>query len=266
MEYDVVFPSIFVNSFKLVFKGKVSSFATHCFALCLDFSFRSMVCASDSSLLSACVKKNCISSATSEDEVVTSIGVVWISSSILGRIFSVTLSSSVESKSPAMWLNQQVVLFWKWIATQIHLHSRVLAELLLFGKNVWRICCLSEQLLALLPLTKYMQAREIPCRLPKKSFEYMDNLSCAGEIIFEPNATGAYTFRFDSISWSGLSSTMKAYPALLKLVSVIRTSCFPGMSCFSANWQASLRAFLTEWNVSFKSDVILIGTSSSRKL
>ena len=58
-----------------------------------------------------------------------------------------------------------------------------------------------------------------------------------------------------------LSSINRAYPALLKLASVIKTSCFQGMGCFSANSQASLRALLTESNVSFNSDVILIGTS-----
>ena len=90
----------------------------------------------------------------------------------------------------------------------------------------------------------------------------MDNLSCAVEKIFEPNATGACVFRFDCIFWSGLSTIMMAYPALLKLASVNKTSCLPGMGCFSDNSQTSLRAFLTESkNVSFNSDVMLIGTS-----
>ena len=48
------------------------------------------------------MKKICSSSATSEEEVVTSIGVVWISAVILRRIFSVTLSSSLERNSAAM--------------------------------------------------------------------------------------------------------------------------------------------------------------------
>ena len=74
MEYDVVFPSILVNSFTLVFKADDSSFAAHCFAFCRDCSFRSRVCSSDSLRLYDCVKKSCSSSATSEEEVVTSIG------------------------------------------------------------------------------------------------------------------------------------------------------------------------------------------------
>ena len=32
--------------------------------------------------------------------------------------------------------------------------------------------------------------------IAKNSFEFRDILSCAGEKIFEPNATGAYVFRF----------------------------------------------------------------------
>ena len=97
-----MFPSIFVNSFTLVFKAGDSSFAVQCFAFCRDCSFRSRVCSSDSLGSSACVKKNYSASATSEEEVVTSMGIVWISSLILRRIFSVTLSSSLERKSAAV--------------------------------------------------------------------------------------------------------------------------------------------------------------------
>ena len=111
MEYDVVFPSTFVNSFTLVFKTGDSSFAAHCFAFCLDCSFRSRVCSSDSLTLSACVKKNFSSSATSEVEVVIPIGVVWISSLIWRRILSVTLSSSLEKK--AVLLNQRNVCYFE---------------------------------------------------------------------------------------------------------------------------------------------------------
>ena len=92
--------------FTLVFQTGDSSFAAHCFAIRLDRSFRSRVCSSDSLLSCACVKKNCSSSATSEEEVVTSIGVVWISSLILRCIFCVTLSSSLERKSAAVLTDQ----------------------------------------------------------------------------------------------------------------------------------------------------------------
>ena len=102
MEYDVVFQSIFVNSFTLVFKTGDSSFAPHCFAFCLDCSFCPRVCSSDSLLSSECVKKTCFSSATSEEEVVTSKGVVGISSLILRRIFYLILSSSLGRKSAAV--------------------------------------------------------------------------------------------------------------------------------------------------------------------
>ena len=99
MEYDVVFPSIFVSSFTLIFKEDGSSISTHFLPFCRDYFIRSRVFSSDSSLLSACVTKNSSPSATSEEEMVTSIGVVWISSRILRRIISVTLSSSLEKKS-----------------------------------------------------------------------------------------------------------------------------------------------------------------------
>ena len=97
-----MFPWIFENSFADVFKMGDSSCAAHCFAFCLDCSFCSRVRSPDLSLLCARVKKNCSSSATSEEDVVTSIGVVWISSRILRRFFSVTLGSSLERKSAAV--------------------------------------------------------------------------------------------------------------------------------------------------------------------
>ena len=97
-----MFPSIIVNSSTLVFKEDGSSFATHCFAFCLEFSFPSRVCSSDPSFLYACVTKNCSSSALSKEDVVTSMGVVWIYSRIFRRIFSVTLSSSLERKLAAV--------------------------------------------------------------------------------------------------------------------------------------------------------------------
>ena len=48
--------------------------------------------------------------------------------------------------------------------------------------------------------------------------------------------------------------------------SVIRTSFFCRMGCFSANSRGSQRALLSETNVSFNSDVMLIGTSVLRNL
>ena len=65
----------------------------------------------------------------------------------------------------------------------------------------------------------------------QKNFELMDFLSWVRGIIINPNATRAFIFRFVSIFWSGLSWIRRAYPALLKLASVLRTSCLPGMGC-----------------------------------
>ena len=72
MECGVVIPSIFVYSIRLVFNEGCSSFASRCLASCGDCSFRFRVCSSDSFILSVCVKKNCSSSLTSEEDVITS--------------------------------------------------------------------------------------------------------------------------------------------------------------------------------------------------
>ena len=163
MEYDVVFPSIFVNSLTFVFKTGGFSFTAQCFAFSFDCSFHSRgVCSSDSSLLSACVKKICSSSATSEEEVVTLICVVWISSLILRRIFSVTLSSSLERKSAAVLTEPAMCAILKLNCNTQPMHSRLLAGLPLFAKSGWGTCCLSGELLALLLPTECVQTRQRP--------------------------------------------------------------------------------------------------------
>ena len=103
MEYDVVFLSIFVNSFILGLIEYGSSCASHSVAFFRNCPFLSRVCFSVSSSPSACAENNCFSSATSEEDVVTSRGVVCTSSLILRRIFSMTFNSNREKKSAAVF-------------------------------------------------------------------------------------------------------------------------------------------------------------------
>ena len=102
-EYAVVFPSIFVNSFILGCIEDGSWLATHSTAFCRVCSFLCKICSSVSCWLSVWVKKNCSSSATSEEDVVTSISVVCTSSLILRQILSVTFNSNLERKSAALF-------------------------------------------------------------------------------------------------------------------------------------------------------------------
>ena len=60
------------------------------------------VCSTDLLSLSARMKKNCSYTATSEEHVVTSMPVVWMSSRILRRIFSMTMSSSLDKQLAAV--------------------------------------------------------------------------------------------------------------------------------------------------------------------
>ena len=157
VEYDVVFPSIFVNSFTLVFKEGGSSFATQCFAFCsVFFSFRSRVCSSDSPLLYGCMKKTCSSSATSEEDVVTSKGTVWISSRSVRRIFSVTLNSGLERNSAAVSTEPAMCAI---------LNLNCCRNCLSLEKTCDRFVICRNNLWLLLP-TEYAQTREMPCKLP----------------------------------------------------------------------------------------------------
>ena len=78
MQYDVVFPSTFVKSLILGFIEDDSSFATHFVFVTFfrDLSLRWWICSSVSSSPSSGVKRNCSSSATSEEVFVTSMGFV----------------------------------------------------------------------------------------------------------------------------------------------------------------------------------------------
>ena len=103
IEFDVVFPSIFVKSLILDFIEDGSSCATHSFVFFYrNCSFSWKVCPSVLSSPSACVKKNCSSSATTEEDVVNSMGVVWTTSRIWRLIFSTTFHSNLEGNSAAV--------------------------------------------------------------------------------------------------------------------------------------------------------------------
>ena len=114
MENDVVFSSIFVNSLVLGFFEDGSSFATHSVAFYRDFTFCSRVCDWVLFSPSAFVKKNCSSSATSEEDVVTSMHVICTFSLILRRIFFVSLNPSLEGQSSAVLIVPAICTALEW--------------------------------------------------------------------------------------------------------------------------------------------------------
>ena len=101
MKYDVMFPSFFVNSLILGFFEDVFLCAIYSVAFSRGCISLSRVCSSVSVFPFACVTKKCSSSATSEEEVVTSKGVVCMSSQILRQNLSVTFNSNLERKPSA---------------------------------------------------------------------------------------------------------------------------------------------------------------------
>ena len=71
------------------------------------------VCSLVSFSLSDCVRKNYSSSGTSDEDVVTSIGVVCISSRISRRIFSVVLRYCLERNSAAVQVELTMCAIFK---------------------------------------------------------------------------------------------------------------------------------------------------------
>ena len=74
-----------------------------------------MISPSDSFSLSACERKSCYPSATSEVYVVTSICFVYISSRTLKKISSVTLSSNLVKKAALVENEKAFCAFLKWV-------------------------------------------------------------------------------------------------------------------------------------------------------
>ena len=136
MEYDVLFPSILVKSLLLGLIEDGSLFTTHSVALPWDCSFLSRVFSSIPFSLSACLKNICVSSLTSEDVVVTSVGVVCTPSRILRQIFYVALSSSQARSSAAVLTEPTLCAMLKLNWTNICMLSPVMVEELLSEWNV----------------------------------------------------------------------------------------------------------------------------------
>ena len=140
MEYDVLFPSNLKKFFTLVFEEGGSSFATHCFAICRGCFDRLRVCSSDSSSLSACVKKYFFQRRHARKMR----SLQWVLFGYLLGFWDVSFPrlwvSVWRECQPQCWLNKRCALFWKWIVTPNQMLSPVLVELLSFEKNVYQIC------------------------------------------------------------------------------------------------------------------------------
>ena len=128
MEYDVGFPSILVNSLILGLLEDGTLITTQSVALPEIALFFLRICSSVPSSPSVCVKKNCSSSPTTQEDVVNSMGVVCISFWTLKRIFSVTFSSNLEKSQLLCWLNQRYVLFYSWTVVHSHMRSTKIVE------------------------------------------------------------------------------------------------------------------------------------------
>ena len=117
-----------------------------------------MIYSSVSPWLSGCVKKNCSSSATSDEDVHTSMGVVCTSSQILRWIFSVAFSSNLDRKSAAVLTEPVICAILKLNgSTQSHAFHRDGGMAF-----VWK-----NRVTDLMFPTRCVQTREMPCRLPK---------------------------------------------------------------------------------------------------
>ena len=141
------------------------------------------------------------------------------------------------------------------------MRPKMLGELPLFGKNVWRICCLSGQLLALLLPTDYVKTREMPWRLPKVLLSIWTFWVSPGRKSLSQTPRGrlfsALTVFSDQNflqSWGHIRHFWSWYPLL-------RRSVF-------LEWVVSMLIGKRNWEIYwlnqlffFNSDVILIGTS-----
>ena len=132
----------------------VPPFATQILASYQDCLFHWRFCFSDSFSLSAWVKKTCLSSATSKEIFVTSLGVVCMSSRILRRDFSVNLNSSLEETSAAVLTEPSKWVFFEYLIYRLVTRVPQRWSIASFGRIVWLNCYVSGQSLVLLFHTK----------------------------------------------------------------------------------------------------------------
>ena len=121
MEYDVLFPSIFVKSLILRFTEDGSSFAIHSVAFLRDCFFSSGVCSPVWSSLYACVKR-IVLRLQHLRRMLSPQWVLLVHLPWLRERYSPWLSILLWRENPLLWwLNQRYVLFWNWIVT----HNRM---------------------------------------------------------------------------------------------------------------------------------------------
>ena len=215
LEYDFLFPLIFVKSLMFVFFVDGSPFGTFprvCLSVCLTFS--------------ACVNKNCYTSATCDEDVVTSICVACSSPCILSQNFSVTLRSSREKKSAVVFIEPAMSANLKKKCKHIHMHSTATLEgLLSVRKRVTDLLSV-KTIIGVAAFHKTCANRRKTKYVPQIFLYYMENFNGAGKKNYDPNGFGTYVFRFEFIFSSGLFPTMRAYLTFLKLVCFITTFFF----------------------------------------
>ena len=105
----------------------------------------------------------------------------------LRRIYSVTLSSSQERKSAAVWIEPARCAIFNLIATVDCIRSQAVVKwIILSGRTAWLICYLSGHFLAVLFRTGCLQTREMLFWLPKT----LSSILTFWFRIFDPNGTG----------------------------------------------------------------------------
>ena len=209
MEYDVVFPSVFVKSFTLVFKEGGSSFSTHCFEFCRGFPFvQGFV------LLTHC---HCLLVWRWTVLHQRYPKKMWSPRSVLFeyRLGFWDLSSPrlwipiCREKQRQCWLNHRCVPFWIWIATHSRMCSTALVDMLPLGRIAWLICCPSERLLAFLFPTICVRTQIMSSKLPRSLWNRWTYWVAQGRIFFIWTLRGRTFHLSIYYFWSGFSSIMR---------------------------------------------------------
>ena len=131
--------------------------------------------------------------------MVTSIGFVWMSSRILRRILSVTLSSSLERKSAAVLTDPAMCAILKLNCNTYSYAFQSAGGIGFVWKKRVNDLLSDRTIVGFVASHRMCANSKSAMYFAKNFFEYMDVLIYAVEKIFEPNATGAYFFRFECI-------------------------------------------------------------------
>ena len=200
MDYDVVFPSLFVKTFTLALNKGGSSSATQGFTSRRDCSFRLRACSSHSFFFISDIRERCGHLDGCCLNVFPDFETY--------HVCDLEFQSGKKTSCSVDWTSNRSYIAFELQRIVTCFPKRLLKFFRLEESRDWNVICQNDCWFCGFPQNVcnfkscYVNCPEI--------FRGEEYLEFGRWEVYHPNNTGAYASRFDCIFWSGLSSTMRA--------------------------------------------------------